>query len=1149
MGLELSKVDAWYRWKPFFLSAISILFISNPLIGQNSESNTNLRYHQILLTTDTLISEKNTILPSTVEITTTLSDSVITEITHNSISFSNSSSQSQSIGLKYRVMPVDLYSSQAIIDSTDVDKELRLQVAGVDYYDKNYNARRIIQSNKLQYSGSFSRGVSFGNAQDVVLNSNFNMQMIGDLGNGLRVKAAISDENIPIQPQGNTQVLQEFDKIFIEVEKDNTALIAGDYELSRPNSYFMNYYKKLKGVSVRTDQNLGNGWKTYNRASFAISRGKFRRQNLETQEGNQGPYRLTGSDNEIFLQVLSGTEKVYADGQLLIRGETNDYVIDYNRAEIKFTANRIITDNLRIIIEFEYAVQSYLRSLYATETSIENDKWAFNINIYNEQDSKSLANNLELDTTDLRTLTEGGNNELFRSGIFPITEETSEDVIRYNNINQPYLLYSPEDSINSVGAVFSNLGSNQGSYIIDTQAGANGRVYSYVGEGEGNYEPFIKLIAPEKKQLFTFSANHQISDSTDIYLEGSISNNDKNRFSALGNNLNLGQAIFGRIADHRSLNNKWKITTTSQIERSDKNFIALNPYRAPEFTRDWNLSSTIRQDAQLLHSTSVKVGTEHLSFRYALSGFNEQVFYDGLRHIGEINYRKDSWYVNVKGDWLESETVSDKSFFSRPRATIRKSFLNQKLTLGSYFEKERNIRRDIASNDLFSNSFNYELYRIYAESAISSDLNITLGFSRRTDYNFLIDQLSTASIADNYELSGRWKEGSASQLKWNLTYRDFKVTDDFINQKNPNRSFIGNLDHRLKLWKEGLTLNTFYESTSGQEPNIEFQYIRVQDGEGAYQWIDYNQDSIQQVTEFELSNYSDEGQYMRITIFNNEFVSTNRSIINQSLKVEPRKIWNIQKGFLSKVILTSRYRLDEKSLNSSDNGIVKFVNFDLRDTSLVAFNSSIDHNLFYNRGNPNYDIQLSYRSLNNKIRQISGTELRLSDQYYSRIRINLKKKLDAILEGAVGQKERTSENFSNQNFLINFWNLSPQLNFRLSNKLRLVFRYKYEINQNSLGIEQSIINDGGLDLTWRQDSNSNLLLNLSYVNINFDGDRNTTIEFEMLQGLRNGQNIVWRCNYTRRISSNIDLIFNYNGRKSEGSRLIHNLGMQMRALF
>ena len=102
----------------------------------------------------------------------------------------------------------------------------------------------------------------------------------------------------------------------------------------------------------------------------------------------------------------------------MVRGENNDYVIDYNRAEIRFTPRTIITANLRIIVEFEYSVQNYQRSLYATETSIQKEKWLFNLNSYSEQDSKSLGGNIQLDSTDLRILEDGGDTDNFKSGIY-----------------------------------------------------------------------------------------------------------------------------------------------------------------------------------------------------------------------------------------------------------------------------------------------------------------------------------------------------------------------------------------------------------------------------------------------------------------------------------------------------------------------------------------------------------------------------------------------------------------------------------------------------------------------------------------------------------------------------------------------------------
>ena len=109
----------------------------------------------------------------------------------------------------------------------------------------------IIKFKGLDYKGSFARGISFGNSQNLVLNSSFNLQLAGDLGDDIEILAAITDNNIPLQPEGNTQQLQEFDKIFIQLRKKENVLIAGDYELGRPNSYFMNYYKKLQGATFQ----------------------------------------------------------------------------------------------------------------------------------------------------------------------------------------------------------------------------------------------------------------------------------------------------------------------------------------------------------------------------------------------------------------------------------------------------------------------------------------------------------------------------------------------------------------------------------------------------------------------------------------------------------------------------------------------------------------------------------------------------------------------------------------------------------------------------------------------------------------------------------------------------------------------------------
>ncbi|MEQ9049783.1 MAG: hypothetical protein RLP11_05705, partial [Marinoscillum sp.] len=48
--------------------------------------------------------------------------------------------------------------------------------------------------------GAITRGVTFGNRQNVFVNSALNLQMEGNLSEDLKVSAVITDQNIPYQP-------------------------------------------------------------------------------------------------------------------------------------------------------------------------------------------------------------------------------------------------------------------------------------------------------------------------------------------------------------------------------------------------------------------------------------------------------------------------------------------------------------------------------------------------------------------------------------------------------------------------------------------------------------------------------------------------------------------------------------------------------------------------------------------------------------------------------------------------------------------------------------------------------------------------------------------------------------------------------------
>ena len=51
---------------------------------------------------------------------------------------------------------------------------------------------------------------------------------------------------------------------------------------------------------------------------------------------------MVGKDGGRNIAILSGTEKVWLNGQRLERGENYDYTIDYSSSEIYFTPKRLI---------------------------------------------------------------------------------------------------------------------------------------------------------------------------------------------------------------------------------------------------------------------------------------------------------------------------------------------------------------------------------------------------------------------------------------------------------------------------------------------------------------------------------------------------------------------------------------------------------------------------------------------------------------------------------------------------------------------------------------------------------------------------------------------------------------------------------------
>lgn len=268
-------------------------------------------------------------------------------------------------------------------------------------------------SDNLQKSGSLVRGFTFGSNRDLSLSSGFRMQMSGKLSQDIDIAAALTDENSPIQPEGNTQTLQEIDKVFIELKTKNMSATLGDFNLDFTGTEFGKISRKLQGGLGSAKYNSGNS-NVGLILSGAVTRGKYNTNQFSGIESVQGPYRLSGKNNERGIIIIAGTEKVYVDGEPMKRGDENDYIIDYALAELTFTSRRLINGNSRIVVDFEYTDRQYTRNFFAAQGN--SDLMNGNINLsasfIREADDYNNPIDLTLTDADKETLRTAGDNRL-----------------------------------------------------------------------------------------------------------------------------------------------------------------------------------------------------------------------------------------------------------------------------------------------------------------------------------------------------------------------------------------------------------------------------------------------------------------------------------------------------------------------------------------------------------------------------------------------------------------------------------------------------------------------------------------------------------------------------------------------------------------
>lgn len=1049
-----------------------------------------------------------------------------------------------SLEVRYLMFPDYITKEYAIYDDSKIVPNA---AAGNLYSLKRESVTKFKPFDGLNTSGSISRGITIGNNQNTVVNSNLDLQITGKISDKVSLRASIQDSNIPLQDGGYSQKLDEFDQIFIELFSDNWSIRAGDLFLENRQSQFLNFNKKVQGLSTRFSFGKSDS-KTEVYTAAAIVRGQYARSTFTGQEGNQGPYKLKGNNDELYVLVISGSERVYVNGILLERGENNDYVIDYNAGEVIFTSLFPITSEMRINVEYQYTDRNFTRIVTYGGVTHEREKFKIGTFLYSENDVKNQPLQQNLSEEQVSALQEAGDEQSLMNAPSAYLDVYSENKILYRVVTvgaEQIYEYSNDPNEELYNVRFTYIGENQGNYVI-SNSNAIGKIYEYVapvnGVLQGDYEPIVRLIAPTKIQIATVLGSYLPSEKTTVDFEVAVSNNDQNLYSTIDDNNNKGVAV--KIdGKQRLYTGKFNLDLTTKYDFVQQDFKTIERLYNIEFNRDWNIS-TVSGNQSLLQSG--------LNFNFFRNGFVHYQFekldfsknFSGNRHLVESNLKLNKTAIVTNFSAMNSQNEAYNSKFIRNQSKVLQHI--DKNWVGATFNIENNRQKNSVSDEYTALSQRFTEYGFFAGRGDSTDVYVEIGYKNRANDSLVNNTIERVNQSHSYYLKSQLIKTEKSNLSIYFNYRNLKYKDE---QQPKQTSLNSRLLYTNSFFSNLIQSSTIYETTSGTIPQQEFTYLEVDPGQGVYMWNDYNNNGIQEIQEFEIAPFPDQAKYVRVYLPNQVYVKTHQNKFSQSI-IFNGLAWQNKIGlqkFLSKFYNQFSFLVERKIKKENSN-------FDLnpfsKNDNILGLNNNFRNSLFFNKGRQHHSVTYTY--INNHAKSLLNVGSQENKSFTHQLQYaHLVAKMWLLkLASQTGNTKSYSENYSSRDYEIDNYSVSPKISYIFSKNASWDVFYEYKNQKNTINLMETLEqNQLGTGLTFNSEKGFTLNASYSFYNNKLTGDSLSPVSFQMLQGLQAGKNSVWQLVLQKNITQYLDININYQGRRSETSKAVHTGNVQLRAFF
>jgi len=1091
--------------------------------------------------------------------------------------FETGESASTLLNVSYRYLPLTFSDRYRLYDfeeeTTDEDETPRTVTQS-----RSFSLDDIFTS-QLRTSGSLIRGLSIGSNRDLTLQSGFRMQMSGDLSDNVEIAATLTDENTPIQPEGTTQTLRELDKVYIQIFSDDYEATFGDFDLNVTGTEFSRLNRRLQGAKGHYQYDAGYGEGEVMVAGASM-RGKFHTIEFRGQEGVQGPYRLTGRNNERAIIIVPGSERVYIDGEEMVRGENNDYVIEYGNGEVVFTSQRLITSASRIVIDFEYTDRHYNRNFLAAQTkqSMIDNRLSMSFGYYRESDDRDSPIDFVLGEDERQILSESGidRSKASRSSVreVGVDDETGRGNGQYIRrdttiAGEPveYYEFDPgaPEAVYSIS--FSYVGEGDGDY----RRVAAGQ-FEYVGPGNGSYLPVQFLPMPQLHQIGNAAMEYNVAGDLDVFGEYSFSSFDGNRFSSIDNDFNDGSAYLFGVSyspDKVKLMDRNIGSFDLDIRQRfvDRRFESMDRMNEIEFNRRWDLADELTGDELIREGSLMYTPVEQVSIGSSYGSISRGDLFESQRYDATLNVEGRSlptirYYIesinsdNVsqfrQGDWLRQRGRIFYNWNVHERTRI---------TPGIFYEQEDRNLRSTTGDSLLAGSFSF--YRIAPRLEIDeiARMSVSTELEFREDSEFLHGANIPESHSITSRTSWRLRDWNTFTSRIDFTYRTHEVTEAFRQEgRGDNESILVRSQTRYSPLDRFIESDLFYEVTTQRSARMERVFIRVPKGTGNYRYLgDINNTGMADEDEFEQVRF--DGDYIAVTVPTDELFPVIDLRSNFRLRFRPARLIEEGNGFfgdvLRRISTDTNLRIEEKSRDPQTSNIylMRLSNFRDEENTIVG-NQMITQDLFLNEQSREFSMRFRYMERQGMNQFSLGVEANSFIERSVRLRWQLVEEIGHQVD-VINRRDRvTATQPSNRERAITSNTILSDLSYRPQPRIEVGFVLEVtsaddvfpdhpveaSINAQTLRLQYSIQARGQLRVEF---SREQVILSQNRP----DAAPAYGLPFELTGGRVEGQSWLWRAGFDYRISRFIQASIQYDGRAEHDRPLVHQGRGEVRVFF